>query len=161
MENSEAKFSNKLSGEQPASGENSHAIDMALNIARKNEALKAISNRIDKLRADPRFKGCYKELYDLQMMIKQTLQMDRERETFHLLIREKNEHFYRQLNEKFPNLTPSEQRLCTLIRLGLSSKETAEVLNISVKSVEMNRYRLRKKLKIAKSVSLSNFIRGL
>ncbi|RUA28671.1 MAG: hypothetical protein DSY76_04170, partial [Bacteroidetes bacterium] len=71
------------------------------------------------------------------------------------------ELFYSALREKYPNLTPNEVRLSALIRLDLSSKEIASILNISSKSVEMNRYRLRKKMQLSSSVNLSEFIRSI
>jgi DNA-binding CsgD family transcriptional regulator len=58
-------------------------------------------------------------------------------------------------------MTENEKRLAALLRLNLSSKEIASILNISPKSVEMNRYRLRKKLGVPSDVGLSEFIREL
>ncbi|MBE9483461.1 MAG: hypothetical protein IMY74_01370, partial [Bacteroidetes bacterium] len=57
------------------------------------------------------------------------------------------------------SMTGNEKRLAVLLRLNLSSKEIASILNISPKSVEMNRYRLRKKLKVEPKVGLNDFIR--
>ena len=136
-------------------------VNMAMNIVHKNESLKAISKRINELRANPKFNTCFSELYDLQIMINRTLQLDKERDTFELIIKEKNDLFYKNLKEKYPRLTSNEVRLCALIRLDFSSKEIASILNISVKSVEMNRYRLRKKLQLGSNQNLPDFINSL
>jgi DNA-binding CsgD family transcriptional regulator len=141
--------------------ESCEAISMAMNIIKKNEALIELSRKIDLLRANPKFSNCYPELFDLQNMIRRTLQLDKDRDTFQLFVQEKNELFYARLRERYPNLTPSEVRLSALIRLDLSSKEIASLLNISVKSVEMNRYRLRKKMQLGGSVNLTKFIRQI
>jgi DNA-binding CsgD family transcriptional regulator len=56
-------------------------------------------------------------------------------------------------------LSPTELRLCTLIKLNLNIKETASVLNIEPTSVKTARHRLRKKLKLDQGQDLAAFIR--
>ncbi len=92
-------------------------------------------------------------------MITQDLSIDRDREKFQMHINEQNSNFIHKLGESFPSITDNEKRLASLLRLNLSSKEIASILNISPKSVEMNRYRLRKKLKVNPKVNLNDFIR--
>ncbi len=140
---------------------NTELINLALNIVQKNDSLQLISRKIESLKANPKFKVCYQELYELQSMLRQTLLLDMDRENLQLLIHEKNQLFYSKLNELYPRLTNKEIRLTTLVRLNLSSKEIASILNISIKSVEMNRYRLRKKMQISSKVPLNEFIRNL
>ncbi|WP_170110610.1 tetratricopeptide repeat protein [Flavilitoribacter nigricans] len=72
-----------------------------------------------------------------------------------------NQGFYECLNERFPKLTQGDQRLCALIKLNFSSKDMAKLMGISVESVHTTRYRLRKKLKLARAVNLEEFIAGL
>ena len=62
------------------------------------------------------------------------------------------------LKQQYPNLTPTELKLSAYLRLNLSSKEIAQIMNITIKSVELGRYRLRKKLKVAPEVNLFNFL---
>ena len=69
--------------------------------------------------------------------------------------------FTKRLMEKYPSLTLSDKRLCCYIRMGLSSKEIAPLINISYKSVEMARYRLRKKLNLNADTSLTDFLSTL
>jgi ligand-binding sensor domain-containing protein/DNA-binding CsgD family transcriptional regulator len=66
--------------------------------------------------------------------------------------------FLVSLKSQYPNLTPSELKLCAYLRLNLSSKEIAQIMNITIKSVELGRYRLRKKLQIPSEVNLFNFL---
>ncbi|MDG1042503.1 MAG: LuxR C-terminal-related transcriptional regulator, partial [Flavobacteriaceae bacterium] len=54
--------------------------------------------------------------------------------------------------------TPNDLRLCAYLRLNLSSKEIAPLLNISPRSVEVKRYRLRKKMDLPHESSLTNYI---
>lgn len=66
--------------------------------------------------------------------------------------------YTRRLQDTYPQLTSSDIRLCCYIKMGLSSKEIAPLINISFKSVEMARYRLRKKLGLETSTSLSDYL---
>lgn len=66
--------------------------------------------------------------------------------------------FLKKVKAKHAALTPNDLRLCAYLRLNLSSKEIAPLLNISPKSVEVKRYRLRKKMELAHETSLTNYI---
>ena len=72
-----------------------------------------------------------------------------------------NKSFYYTIHRKFDQLTTDDIRLASLILLDLSSKEISDVLHIEPKSVEMKRYRLRKKLDLDTSVDLKEFLRNL
>ena len=69
-----------------------------------------------------------------------------------------HQNFFRKLKVRYPTLTPSDLKLCALLRLNYSSKEIASMLNISIRGVEAARYRLRKKLNLAESENLVNFM---
>ncbi|KAA5827610.1 LuxR family transcriptional regulator [Algibacter amylolyticus] len=66
--------------------------------------------------------------------------------------------FLEKIKQVHPDLTPNDLRFCAYLRLNLSSKEMAPLLNISVKSVETKRYRLRKKLDLEHDSGLVNYI---
>lgn len=66
--------------------------------------------------------------------------------------------FLVSLKNHYPNLTPSELKLCAYLRLNLSSKEISQVMNITIKSVELSRYRLRKKLQLPSEANLYYFL---
>ena len=66
--------------------------------------------------------------------------------------------FFKKLKEQHSNLTPNDFRFCAYLRQNLTSKEIAPLLNISVKSVEIKRYRLRKKLNLPHEKSLIEYI---
>ena len=72
-----------------------------------------------------------------------------------------NESFHYKMNKKHDNLTKEDLRLASLLILDLSSKEIAEVLFITPKSVDMKRYRLRKKLGLAGNVDLFGYLSSL
>ena len=66
--------------------------------------------------------------------------------------------FLVSIKAAYRNLTPGELKLCAYLRLSLSSKEIAQIMNITMKSVELGRHRLRKKLGISPDVNLFNFL---
>lgn len=66
--------------------------------------------------------------------------------------------FYKRLLEKFPALTPNERKLCALLRSGLSSKDIAILTFQNPQSVDVARYRLRKKLNLANEENLTDFL---
>jgi ligand-binding sensor domain-containing protein/DNA-binding CsgD family transcriptional regulator len=66
--------------------------------------------------------------------------------------------FLKKMKLAHPSLTPNDLRLCAYLRLNLSSKEVAPLLNISVRSVEIKRYRLRKKMELSHEQGLVEYI---
>ncbi|MFT3738369.1 MAG: triple tyrosine motif-containing protein [Breznakibacter sp.] len=72
-----------------------------------------------------------------------------------------HEQFMKKLRDNYPDLTPSDLRLCALLRMNLSSKEIAPLLGISVRGVENHRYRLRKRLTLENDQNLTDFVIGL
>ena len=68
--------------------------------------------------------------------------------------------FMKKLTEQYTNLKTSDRKLCAYLRMGLSSKEMASLLNMSVRSIETARYRLRKKLNLESGENLTDFIQN-
>ncbi|SHK35979.1 Tetratricopeptide repeat-containing protein [Epilithonimonas mollis] len=77
---------------------------------------------------------------------------------FDKLFIETDEDFYKKLLEKFPSLTKNELRLCVFLRQNLSSKEISAITKQSPHSIVVARSRLRKKLGLEESQSISNFL---
>ncbi|GAF01518.1 tetratricopeptide repeat protein [Saccharicrinis fermentans] len=82
-------------------------------------------------------------------------------EEFNMRFIKVNDNFYKHLREKHPDITPTEQKHCALIKLNFDSTEMAKILNISVQSVHTSRYRIRKKIGLTHEESLSNYIGAL
>ncbi|MGB5982568.1 MAG: LuxR C-terminal-related transcriptional regulator [Nonlabens sp.] len=71
---------------------------------------------------------------------------------------ELNEDFFKSLSQAFPKLTTKDRKLCAYIKIGLTSKEIAPLLGITKRSVELQRYRLRKKLNLDTNISFTEFL---
>ena len=66
--------------------------------------------------------------------------------------------FFDRLRKKYPQLTPSDHKLCALLRMNLSTKEISHILKITAPSTEISRIRLRKKLELPKGINLTQYI---
>ncbi|RLD37816.1 MAG: hypothetical protein DRI89_14890, partial [Bacteroidetes bacterium] len=137
----------------------SEMVTMAMSIIQKNEFLNDLKKEIVHSKSSVREPENRLIFNRLSLMITQNLSIDRDREKFQMFINQQHSNFLHRLAESFPTITENEKRLAALLRLNLSSKEIASILNISPKSVEMNRYRLRKKLRVSSKINLSEFIR--
>jgi PAS domain S-box-containing protein len=69
--------------------------------------------------------------------------------------------FFTSLKGRYPSLTSKDQRICAYIRLGLSTKEIAGLINITPESAEIGRIRLRKKLQLDRQINLSSFLQEI
>lgn len=69
-----------------------------------------------------------------------------------------NKNFYTRLKQKYPEISSNDLKICALIKLNLSIKEMASILNISPDSVKTARHRLRKKLQLSTEENLTDFI---
>ncbi|MEP5340762.1 MAG: inorganic phosphate transporter [Algibacter sp.] len=134
---------------------------IALSIIRKNEILSDLKTGIENLKSKSEGDLKHSDLNSLKLSIIENLNTDKERKSFDKYVKEINNSFYQNLKKKYPDLTENEKKLCSLLRLKLSTKEIASILNITPKSVEVNRYRLRKKMNFKKTDKLSKELRKL
>lgn len=137
--------------------QNKKVMDSAVYISHRNRFLNDMEEKITEI------KGSKDKLSKLdQLLSLLALKIEEEKNRGELYVYEKeNQQFYKNIKEKYPDLTEKEIQLVTLLHMKLSSKEIAELTNISTKSVEVSRYRLRKKLKLDGKENLSEFIAKL
>jgi ligand-binding sensor domain-containing protein/DNA-binding CsgD family transcriptional regulator len=74
---------------------------------------------------------------------------------------EVNNGFLKKLKARYPVLTVNDLKICAYLQLKMSSKEIAQLLNISIRGVEIGRYRLRKKLELTTDTSLYDFLESI
>lgn len=79
-------------------------------------------------------------------------------ETFQFNIEKLSSAFFHRLENSYPNLTRTEKELCGFLRLGMQTKDIAATRGVSTKSIEMARYRLRKKLPIRPNMGITQFL---
>jgi len=118
---------------------------------RRNALLKDLKAQIGKAKSE-------KPAEEITALIDKQLEDDSDWTKFESAFNELDFEFVANLNKRHQGLTRQEVRLLVYIRLNLSNKEISELLNIGLKSVEMKRYRVRKKLGLEKSQNLSEYI---
>ena len=127
---------------------------MAVQMLQKNELLHEMKEQLEK-ENDPS-KG-----NSLLKIINKGLNQDKEWTDFNAYFESINKNFYSRLKLEYPEISPNDLKICALIKLNLSIKEMAEILNISPDSVKTARYRLRKKLQLNSEDNLTDFILNL
>jgi 8-oxo-dGTP pyrophosphatase MutT (NUDIX family)/DNA-binding CsgD family transcriptional regulator len=101
------------------------------------------------------------ELKQLLKTLSEEQKLDEEWNNFFRHFNSVHGDFLNILKKKFPNLSPHYLRLCAYLRINLSSKEIAPLMGISLRGVEINRYRLRKQLDIPTDVNLIEYLLNL
>ena len=102
-----------------------------------------------------------KQVNSLDRNITMNMDFDNDWEKFRLHFNEVHPNFFEKIRNVNKALNPNETRLCAYIRMDLATKEIAQLSGISPDSVQKNRYRLKKKLGLDKSINLIDFIRSL
>lgn len=138
-------------------------MNVALSIVEQREFLESLNNITSRLMLTEDSKETDRLITELNSSIKQRLSYERDVDSqyFYAQAESLHEDFNSKLSENFPNLTMQDKRLATLLRLGFSSKYIATLMNITPKSVEISRYRLRQKLGLGKGDNLVNFIKSI
>jgi DNA-binding CsgD family transcriptional regulator len=141
--------------EQDITSKNREMALSTMNLVKKNELLQQIKASLLAKNAPE------KNIQEVIKTIDQTLD---ESETWNLFkdaFENADRDFFKKAKALHPELTPNDLKLCAYLRLNLSSKEIAPMLNISVRSVEVKRYRLRKKMGLEREAGLVEYILGL
>lgn len=99
-----------------------------------------------------------KELNKLVRDIEANLSSDQDWEHFQVHFDNVHGDFSRRFKASYPILSPQDMKLSAYLRMNLSTKEIAHLLNISVRGVEISRYRLRKKLQLDRKLNLQEYI---
>lgn len=122
-----------------------------MNLVKRNELLNNIKDELSKSKSLVEVKKVIK-------LINSSLNNTSDWKLFEEAFNNVDKGFMKRIKTLHPSITPNDLRLCAYLRLNLSSKEIAPLLNISHKSVEVKRYRLRKKMELDHDQSLSNYI---
>lgn len=140
------------------SHKNMQLADSTISIIRKNEVLIEIKTELEKQKEELGARYPARYLQRLTTLIDKNISNDNDWEIFEALFDQAHENFFKRLKLSFPYLTQSDLKLCAYLKLNLSSKEIAPLLNISVRGVEIRRYRLRKRLSLAGDDNLVEYI---
>lgn len=144
------QISNEKLKEEVASKNRELAIS-TMSIIKKNEFLNAIKDQLKGSIENPQVRSVIRT-------IDRNINNSDDWKFFEDAFNNADKDFLKKVKSTHPELTANDLRLCAYLRLNLSSKEIAPLLNISVRSVEVKRYRLRKKMNLPHEDGLADYI---
>lgn len=125
-------------------------------INQKNQILESLLGELEDLKKSD---VSEQSIHHLQVKLRQELAPNAWKE-FEMQFNEVHPGFQGRLLKKFPELTPAERRLCAFMRLDMNTREISSLSGQSIKSIEVARTRIRKKLGVSHEQNLTNFIAG-
>lgn len=138
---------------------NQELTSFTYHLVNKNELINEIKSALQKLEKKfqdlPEIK---KEIKSVYKLTEQNSNIDQDWENFVQSFDQVHANFFKRLTDEFGDLSPNDYKMCTYLRMNLTSKEIASLMNISIRSVETNRYRLRKKLGLEPETNLVQFL---
>ncbi|HKK11634.1 MAG TPA: LuxR C-terminal-related transcriptional regulator, partial [Flavobacteriaceae bacterium] len=129
----------------------------AMALVKKNEALTELKKEL------LHQKDGFNNYYSYKKILKKvdgTIAHQDEWELFEYNFNQVHEEFFNQLKKQYPHLTHKDLKICAYIRMNLSTKEIAPLLNISIRGVETSRYRLKRKLNLHNNKSLASYLQN-
>lgn len=139
-------------------------IKTTLNIVHKNEILQDIRKvavGISRSVNDENLVNIRRKTLILIERIDKDLDNEEHWQTFQNTFDSVHHNFFHLLDERYPDLSYKDKMLCAYLRMNLMSKEIAPLLNITLRGVEISRYRLRKKLGLGEGDNLAEFLQHL
>jgi len=133
----------------------------ALNLTDQRTFLEKVLIELEKIKNEESLTEIRRILHDASFLIRQKMTFSVKKEDFYSQVEQVQKDFLMKLETKFPKLTENEKRLTTLTRMNLSTKEIATMMNISAKSVEVARYRLKKTFGLTSNDNLIQFIHNI
>lgn len=137
---------------------NTELASVTMHLLTKNELIGGIKNKLNGTLNQEDKREIKKNINRILKEINQNANLDKDWEQFEVHFDRVHRDFNKRLKEAFPELTPQEIKLCAYLRLNFTTKEIAQLLHISVRGVEISRYRLRKKLALTRNENLSEYI---
>ncbi|MFY0673183.1 MAG: response regulator [Bacteroidia bacterium] len=132
----------------------------SLQLIQKNKVLSDLKSELKQIMKSAESTN-KKKFRSLVGLIDYSFSVEKEWSRFRQVFENVHKEFYNQLDKKHSNLSPSERKLAALFKLGLDSKEIADVLGISQDSLKTARHRLRKKLDLGSDENLSIYINSI
>jgi len=128
----------------------------AMHIVNKNKILAEIKDTLENITTNSE-STFHKNVNDLCKEIDKTIHVDSDWEQFKIHFDEVNSNFFENLKNNFPNLTQSDMKVCAYLKIKLSTKEIAQIMNVSPAAVHKRFYRLRQKMQLKPNTNLTDF----
>lgn len=126
-------------------------------IIHKNELIMKLKEIVDEICARNTQKGLIPLYQKINILLANNLDTEDDWKMFLIKFEQKHRNFFRRLKEMHPQLTNNDLRLCACLKLNMETKDIASLMNLSVRAIENNRYRLRKKLDLKPTQNLNEY----
>ena len=133
---------------------------LALQLVQSNEFLSQLKEQVSQLVLAPQ-DGLRIAVSSVLEEIDSKLRQEDEWKRFDQQFQQLHSDFIRILSERCPQLTPTELKICALMKISLSSKEIANLLYTSPRTIESHRYNIKKKLNLQPDLSLASMLAGI
>ena len=143
--------------EKQLDSKNRELTSTAIHILNKNEILADINEKITLMSVNAPVELA-QPLAKINSLIKDSLHLDKDWDIFKKHFTEVHPDFFASLIKSYPDLTTDELKLCAYLKIQLSSKEIARLINISLSAVNKRRNRMRKKLNLSPHDDLYEFL---
>ena len=147
--------------EQSMQYKNQQLVSYALQLTQKNEKIVTLQRSLGELKSTMDDEASRDKVDQLSRQIDLDQSLNSDWEVFKTYFEQVHVDFFKHLKANYPVLSGNDLRLCAFIKLNMTTKEIANVLGMPPKSVEIARYRLRKKLHLDKGENLMDFILNL
>lgn len=137
---------------------NQELASATMHLVQKGEILLTIQEALNQILEKSTNPAVIKEIRQLLNLLDFDSKLDEDWEHFAFHFDQVHVHFLKRLREQFPQLSTNDHKLCAYLRMNLTTKEIAPLMNISVRGVEASRYRLRKKLNLPNDANLTDFL---
>ncbi|OJY91513.1 MAG: hypothetical protein BGP13_15800 [Sphingobacteriales bacterium 40-81] len=137
---------------------NKELADVSMHLVERTDALIKVKDELQRLQKKV---GGNLDVKRVIQLVDEIEKNDANWEQFAVHFDEINNDFIKKLKKRFPLLTSTDLKVCAYLQLKLASKEIAQLMNISVRGVEISRYRLRKKLQIPAKQTLNDFLNDI
>jgi DNA-binding CsgD family transcriptional regulator len=131
------------------------------NIIQKNKFLMKLNQEFQKIQSTTDDSTVKSKMVILKKRVDKELDNEQQNILFETYFDEVHTDFFDRLKEQYPQLSPKDLKLCAYIKMNISTKEIATLLNITDRGVEISRYRLRKKMDLTREINLSTFLAGV
>ncbi|MDP4201179.1 MAG: hypothetical protein Q8861_00665 [Bacteroidota bacterium] len=145
----------RLQGEIEA--KNGELLTQTSFIIRKNELILHLKEMVENMSEKNTQKSMIPLFQKMSRLLSDRLDAEEDWKMFMIQFEQKHSLFFKRLKEKHPELTPNDLRLCACLKLNLDTKDIASLMNLSVRAVENNRYRLRKKIDLKPNQILNEY----
>jgi len=140
---------------------NRELVTLLISRNQRKTAFDSITKTIDSISNEKDISKVQNSLSELKRDLDKSDQIGNRWESFKIHFEKVHPDFFNSLKKIQPDLTQSELRMCAYIKMNLTSKEIANLQNISTRSIQTNRYRLKKKLSLSPNTNLINYIQNL